>query len=146
VVDNLCHRPPCIEKQWHQAHSRLGYLKGHTAAGSSLDKIFFQADSLTMFRKCLALLLVLTWVILFGTVVLENLDGFGSQLHRSAHAPTWSAKPAAVLTDDIVESAGHIRLSQCKWVKATTTELPAIGLTSLPRYFKLHKVHHVFLI
>jgi hypothetical protein len=114
--------------------------------GSSLDKIFFQADSFIMLRKCLALLLVLAWVILFGTVILDNLDGFGSQFHRSAHAPAWSAKPAAVLTDDTVESAGHIQLSQCKWVKATTTELPVIGLTSLQRYFKIHKVHHVFLI
>jgi hypothetical protein len=114
--------------------------------GSSLDKIFFQADSLIMFRKCLALLLVLTWVILFGTVVLENLDGFGSQLHRSAHAPTWSAKPAAVLTDDSFESSCHTQLSECEWVEAAAEQLAVTGLTSLQRHFKLHKVHHVFLI
>ncbi len=99
-----------------------------------------------MFRKCLAPLLVLAWIILFGSVILENLDGFGSQFHRSSHSPTWSAKPAAVLTDDTVEFSSRTQLSQCKWVEATTAERPVIGLTSLHRYFKLHKVHHVFLI
>jgi hypothetical protein len=99
-----------------------------------------------MFRKSLALLLVLSWVILFGTVIIESLDGFGSQSHRSAHAHTWSAKPAAVQTDDTVDSARYTGLIQCKRAEATTVELPVIGLTCLQRYFKLHKVHHVFLM
>ena len=99
-----------------------------------------------MFRKGLSLLLVLSWVILFEAVIIENLDAFGSHFHRSAHARTWSAKPAAVLSDDTVESAGDPQLSQCHRVEATTAELPAFGPTSFQRYFKLHKMYHVFLI
>ena len=113
---------------------------------SSLDKAIFQADSLAMFRKGLSLLLVLSWVILFETVIIENLGGFGSQFHRSAHARTWSTKPAVVLTDDTVESAGDAELSQCQPVEAMSVELPVIGPTSFQRYFKLHTLHHVFLI
>jgi hypothetical protein len=105
----------------------------------------FQADSFVMFRKGLALLLVLSSVILTGTVNLENVHDLGSQFHRSAHNPTWSAKPAAVLTDDTVEFADHTQLIQRKRVEPTTAEL-VIGLTSFQPYFKLHKVHHVFLI
>jgi hypothetical protein len=114
--------------------------------GSSLDKIFFQADSFIMFRKCLALLLVLAWVILFGTVSLEHVDGSGPQFHHSAPASTSSAKPAAVLTDDSFESSCHTQLSECEWVEAAAEQLAVTGLTSLQRHFKLHKVHHVFLI
>ena len=99
-----------------------------------------------MFRKSLALLLVLSWVILFGTVIIESLDGFGSQSHRSADAHTWSAKTAAAQTHDSVDSARYTGLIQCKAVVPTTVELPVIGLTSLQRYFKRHKVHQVFLI
>ena len=99
-----------------------------------------------MFRKGLALLLVLAWVILFGTVSLENVDGSGPQFHHSAHASTSSAKPLAVLTDDSFETSCHTQLSQCEWVEAAAAELAVIGLTSFQRYLKLHKVHHVFLI
>ena len=99
-----------------------------------------------MFRKSLALLLVLSWVILFGTVIIESLDGFGSQSHRSAEAHTWSAKPAAVQTDDTIDSARYTGLIQCKAVVPTTAELPVVALTNFHRYFKLHKVHQVFLI
>jgi hypothetical protein len=100
-----------------------------------------------MFRKSLALLLVLSWVILFGTVIIESLDGFGSQSHRSAQAHTWSAKPAAVQTDNTIESARYTGLILCTPVGAiTTAELPVVALTNFHRYFKLHKVHQVFLI
>ena len=99
-----------------------------------------------MFRKGLALLLVLSWVILFQTVIIENLDGFGSQFHRSAHARTWSPKPAVILSDDTVECAGNAQLSQCQRAEAPTAELPVIGPTSFQRYLKLHTLHHVFLI
>jgi hypothetical protein len=111
----------------------------------SLDKISRKPDTLIMFRKCLALLLVLAWVVLFGTVIFENLAGFGSQFHRSAHALTWSAKPAAVPIDDTDDSTDGTPHSQCKRVRAATAE-PAIGLTGLQRCFKLHKIHQVFLI
>jgi hypothetical protein len=113
--------------------------------GSSLDRVLFQADSLVMFSKGLALLLVLSWIILTGPVSLENVHGFGSQSDPCAHNPTWSAKPDAVLTDDTVEPAGHTQLIQRKRVEPTTAEL-VIGPTSFQPYFKLHKVHHVFLI
>lgn len=98
-----------------------------------------------MFRKCLALLLVLAWVILFGTVIFENLAGFGSQFYSAAHALTWNVKPAAVPIDDSDEATDDTQRSQCKRVGAATAE-SAIGLTGLQRCFKLHKVHHVFLI
>lgn len=124
----------------------LKLVQNRHASRSSLDKITSQADSLVMFRKGLSLLLVLSWVILFEAVIIENLDGFGSHFHRSAHARTWSAKPAVVLSDETVESAGDAQLSQCHRVEATTAELPAFGPTSFQRYFKLHKMHHVFLI
>jgi hypothetical protein len=113
---------------------------------ASLDKIFFQADTFVMFRKCLALLLGLSWLILTGSVISEDVDGSRAQFHRSAHAPRSSAKPVAVLTDDTVEAPSPTQLSQCEWVEAATAELATIGLTSLQRHFKLHKVHHVFLI
>jgi hypothetical protein len=115
-------------------------------AGSSLDNAIFQADSLVMFYKGLALLLVLSWVILFETVIIENLDGFGSHFHCSAHGRTWSAKPAVSLSDDTVESAGDAQLSQCQRFEAPTAELPVIGPTNFQRCLKLHTLHHVFLI
>ena len=98
-----------------------------------------------MFRKCLALLLVLAWIMLFGTLIFEDLPGFGSQFHRSAHALTFSAKPAAVPIDDTDDSIDGTPLSQCKRVGAATAE-PAIGPTDLQLCFKLHKIHQVFLI
>jgi hypothetical protein len=111
----------------------------------SLDKIFLEADSLSMFRKSLALLLICAWAILFGTVIFKNVDGFGFQFHRSVHPPTWSGKPAAVLTDDTVESNGDTLLSRFQGVQAGTAE-PVISLTGLQRCCKLHKIHRVFLI
>src|ERR671912_505714 len=111
----------------------------------SLDKISRKPDTLIMFRKSLALLLVLAWVILFGTVIFEKPAGFGSQFHRSAHALTWSAKPAAVPIDDTDDSTDGTPQRQCRRVRAATAE-PAIGLTGLQRCFKLHKIHQVFLI
>ena len=99
-----------------------------------------------MSRKGLALLLVLSWIILFETVIVENLAGFESQFHRSAHARTWSVKPAVVLTDDTVEFAADAQLSPSQPAKATTAALPVVNPTSFQRTLKLHKFHHVFLI
>jgi hypothetical protein len=99
-----------------------------------------------MFRKSLALLLMLSWVILFGTVIIQSPAGFGSQPHRTADAHTWSVKSAAVQTNDTVESARYTGLIQCNPVEPTTAELPVLAPPNFHRYFKLHKVHQVFLI
>jgi hypothetical protein len=67
-----------------------------------------QFDSRCMLRKALAGLLVLSWVLLSGLDVLEDLD-FSNQvkLHRSTKAAGSSVGQVSRLTNNIIESAYH---------------------------------------
>ena len=90
-----------------------------------------------MFHKGLALFLVLSWMILSGTVVTEYLHG---------DVPTWIAKSDAVLADDPTESGGKPQVHQWKSLETATAGLTIFRPKSLQRCFKLHKLHHVLII
>jgi hypothetical protein len=105
-----------------------------------------KADSFVMFHKGLALVLVLSWIILSGTVVTEPFHVSEYQFHTSTYSATWIAKPEAVLADDPTESSDNPPLGLWEPLETATAGLPTCALRILPRCSKLHKLHHVFLI
>jgi hypothetical protein len=113
-----------------------------------LNKALFRDRYLPMLHRALAVLLVLSWVILSGVDLLEDLDPFGQiRLHRSAGRSTPGVgHTIGSLTNNIVESAGHSR-PRC-WV---TLDQPTVHQSVdvhvvVQRSSKLHKLHHTFLI
>jgi hypothetical protein len=97
-------------------------------------------------HKGLALLLVLSWMILSEQVLIQHFDVSGSKFQTHTGVPTWIAKSDATLTDDPTESAGKPPLSHSKPLRTATVTLTTFAPTSLHACFKLHKLHHVFLI
>ena len=96
-----------------------------------------------MFRKCL----VTSARALVGySLRISDSSKISTVLDLSFTVPhmlrTWSAKPAAVLSDDTVESSESTHsLANASGLKPPLQNDRLIGLTSLHRYFKLHKVH-----
>ncbi len=100
-----------------------------------------------MLRKRLALLLALSWVILSGYDVIEDLDlPDRIALHSASDALSGGAGPAGLLARNIVESADrpHLRCASLPehYLKFAASYAPSVT----QRVFKLHKVNQVFLI
>jgi hypothetical protein len=100
-----------------------------------------------MLRKRLALLLVLSWVILSGYDVTEDLHlPDRVALHQTAGPLSHGAGSEGLLARNIVESADrpHLRYAT---LPEHYLEFIANYTPSLPqRIFKLHKINQVFLI
>ena len=100
-----------------------------------------------MLRKRLALLLALSWVILSGYDVIEDLDfPDRMELHNSADTLFRGSGSAGLLAGNVVESADRPQL-RCASLPEHYLEFTA-SYTPSPsqRVFKLHKVNQVFLI
>ena len=100
-----------------------------------------------MLRKRLALLVALSWVILSGYDVIEDLDlPDRIALHSSADALSRGAGSAGLLARNIVESADrpHLRCASLAehYLEFTASYTPSLS----QKVFKLHKVNQVFLI
>jgi hypothetical protein len=100
-----------------------------------------------MLRKRLALFLALSWVILSGYDVIEDLDlPDGIELHTPTDALSGGAGSAGLLARNIVESADRPRLRYASspehYLEFTASYAPSVS----QRVFKLHKVNQVFLI
>ena len=100
-----------------------------------------------MLRKRLALLLALSWVILSGYDVIEDLDlPDRIALHSPSDALSRGAGSAGLLARNIVESADrpHLRCASLleHHLQFTASYAPSVS----QRVFKLHKVNQVFLI
>ncbi|MCE3240287.1 MAG: hypothetical protein K0Q83_794 [Deltaproteobacteria bacterium] len=100
-----------------------------------------------MLRKRLALLLVLSWVILSGYDVIEDLDlPDRIELHNSADALFRGPGSAGLVARNIVESADrpHLRCASLleHHLEFTASYAPRLS----QKVFKLHKVNQVFLI
>ena len=100
-----------------------------------------------MLRKRLALLVALSWVILSGYDVVEDLDlPERIALHSPSNALSRGAGPAGLLARNIVESADR-PLLRCASLPEHHLEFTASYAPSVTqRVFKLHKVNQVFLI
>ena len=100
-----------------------------------------------MLRKRLALLLALSWVILSGYDVIEDLDlPDRIAFHSSTDALSRGARSAGLLARNIVESADrpHLRCASLAehYLEFTASYTPSLS----QKVFKLHKVNQVFLI
>ena len=100
-----------------------------------------------MLRKRLALLLVLSWVILSGYDVVEDLDlPDGIELHNPTDALSRGPGSAGLLARNIIESADRPHL-HCVSLSEHYLEFTASFTPNLSqKVFKLHKVNQVFLI
>ncbi|HUC99340.1 MAG TPA: hypothetical protein VMR88_12720 [Candidatus Polarisedimenticolaceae bacterium] len=100
-----------------------------------------------MLRKRLALLLALSWVILSGYDVIEDLDlPDRIEIHNPADALSGGAGSAGLLARNIVESADRPHLRYANLLEHYL-EFAASSIRTLSqRVFKLHKVNQVFLI
>ena len=100
-----------------------------------------------MLRKRLALLLALSWVILSGYDVIEDLDFPDRiELQNSADTLFRGSGSAGLLAGNIVESADRPQL-RCASLPEYYLEFTASYVPSLShKVFKLHKVNQVYLI
>jgi hypothetical protein len=100
-----------------------------------------------MLRKRLALLVALSWVILSGYDVIEDLDlPDRIALHSPSNALSRGAGTTGFLARNIVESADRPHL-RCASLPEHHLEFTAGYTHSLSqKVIKLHKVNQVFLI
>jgi hypothetical protein len=100
-----------------------------------------------MARKFLALLLIISWLSLSGFDVLEDLD-FRDQveLYSSTASPLLDHRRSARFTHNIVESAGHSKIRYFSFMEQPAARLLICSPTPFQKTYKLHKLHHAFLI
>jgi hypothetical protein len=101
----------------------------------------------SMAQKFLALLLIISWLSLSGFDVLEDLD-FPDQveLHSSPAVPLFDHGRTSRLTHNIVESAGHPKIRYFTFTEQPAAQLLISSQTPFQKTYKLHKLHHAFLI
>lgn len=99
-----------------------------------------------MLRKALAVLLILSWVILSGFDLLEDLDlpiqaGIDGPLQDSG-----PKGPGVDLVNNLLESGDRARFSHGGLFALPVVDLPVEATTVSKKVFKIHKLNHVFLI
>jgi hypothetical protein len=100
-----------------------------------------------MVRKGLAVILVVSWVILSGFDVLEDLN-FPSQteLHASAHRASSASGHFSRWANNIVESAEDSESCHEKVLEQLVAQRSAAVYTAKLKSSKLHKLYRVYLI
>jgi len=100
-----------------------------------------------MARKFLALLLITSWISLSGFDVLEDLDLPDQfELYSSTASPLLDHGRTARPTHNIIESAGHSRLRYVSFMERPAAQLVICSPMPTQKIYKLHKLHHAFLI
>jgi hypothetical protein len=113
----------------------------------AVDKLRLQMNIACMAQKFLALLLIISWISLSGFDVLEDLDfPVRVELYSSTASPLLDHGQTARLTHNIVESAGQSRLCYSSLMEQPAAQLLICSPTLPHRTYKLHKLHHAFLI
>jgi hypothetical protein len=98
-------------------------------------------------HRCVAVLLILCWVVLSAIDILEDL-GHSDQLelHNALAASRfWNGQPGG-LVNDIVESADHSRVRRPKLLPPWPLELSIGFPAACQKSFSIHKRHRIFLI
>lgn len=113
----------------------------------SIDNRRLQFDSHCMLRKALAGLLVISWVLLSGLDVLEDLD-FSNEvkLHRSTKAVGSSVGHVSRGANNIVETAYRSETDDEAVLSQFIAQQSVARHTAILKKSKLHKLHRVFLI
>jgi len=92
-----------------------------------------------MLRRALALFLALSWLVLAGIDLLEDLNGH-SQVALNSHSQSG-------LANDIVESADAACVDDNSSLSEQATCFLSVSLPpSSPRASKLHKLHQIYQI
>jgi len=100
-----------------------------------------------MLRKALGVLLIVSWVILSGFDLLEDLD---VPSPAGVHSPLEGSLPSVGrgvdIVNNILESGDHARLSCAGPFELPAVDLPVDAPTVSKKVSKIHKIHRVFLI
>ena len=103
-----------------------------------------------MFRKFIAVLVILGWVSLSCFDVVEDLDEIPSKVTVWSSSPDDSstATPAGwgPLANNIVESANETEQIGVDFISFTPIAFEFNRVVVLRRHFQLHKLYRVFLI
>ena len=100
-----------------------------------------------MFRKQVAVLLVLSWIALSAFDVLEDLDvPDQTEAHSSEQPLPAGSGQIARVANNIVESADHPSRRQSIHMKELAVKGSPEILTPYRKASKLHKLHSVFVI
>jgi hypothetical protein len=100
-----------------------------------------------MLKKALAVLLGVSWVILSGFDVLEDLDPFHQfEFHGSAAPSAHGVRHRISLSNNIIESADHSPPRHSVTLHQPTIHVPVDVYVAVQSSSKLHKLHHVYLI
>ena len=135
-IDNLYK----IKPHRRRAETRpAGRGRGSFWSSILVDKFRFQIDIARMLRRALSLLLVLSWFILAGVDVLEDL-GPRSQVEFNSYIETGG------LANDMVETADPPCLYSTGLSEQAVVQLSVFSPNSSPRTSKLHKLHHIYQI
>lgn len=98
-----------------------------------------------MFRKLLGSVLVLSWIILSGLDVWEDLHPLSQiELRGSAESPFSALPQTGRLVNNIIETAPHWRLRPSALLELPVVQLSVQLSVSSQRSSKLHKFHQVF--
>jgi len=100
-----------------------------------------------MLRKVLACLLIVSWVILSGLDLLEDLDlPIEVAVHSPLEGPLPNLGPGVDLVNNILESGDRTKLCHSELFKLAAIYLSGDAVLSFKKVFRLHKLHRVYLI
>lgn len=101
-----------------------------------------------MFRRLVAVLLVLGWISLSGFDVVEDLDEAPGQVHISTapDAGLGSKRAMGALANNIIESASRTKSVSLAPVNFDCVVFRLAPITDFRKHSQLHKLFRVFLI
>jgi hypothetical protein len=102
-----------------------------------------------MLRKPLAILLIVSWVVLSGFDLLEDLEfetGFSAYSGGTGKTLPPYFKHRVSLANNIIESAHSEHPSYLSLLGLTVSHSPNHSVSSFHRVSELYKLHRVFLI
>jgi len=100
-----------------------------------------------MVRKLLAVLVMVSWVVLSGYDLLEDLDlPILVGIDRPIEGPQPPMGPGVDLVNDILESGDRIKLRHAELIELFAVHCSGNPVLSFKKVFRLHKIHRVYLI
>jgi hypothetical protein len=98
-------------------------------------------------RKLLGFLLIVSWVILSGVDLVQDLKLPNPvQINALPDHSAPKTSPGLAALNNIVESADHKRLPYATLFDSVSVNLFIGGAIVFKKVFRLHKLHRVFLI
>jgi len=129
----------------------LSALAGWLAAArdNGLDSRYFRMDKYvsSMFREALAFLLIVSWVVLSGFDLLEDLNlPKPTNVHALPDASVPNGDGGFNVLNNIVESADHKQPYASFFFNLAGIDFSADGVLLFKKVSQLHKLYRVFLI